>query len=255
MKNPALLSWVIFTAISCNSQNSGHSGSKSNGLALANLKGKVSRMQKTLHQVKNSTCPAAGCGNIKQQITLYNEKGNSVESYSINENGDTAFISKYFYNRHNQCKEIDKYNRNVLIGKEVNTFEGNKLLEVKIYNEYGESGNVNHYEYSGDELLGGKVLNDKGDLISSFQNKYAGGQIDTLIERDMNGEVSTITKYFRNKDQDVIASTVYYPKIKEEIKVMFEYEFDRAGNWTRQTQRFNGDIVQIIIRNISYYND
>lgn len=255
MKNLSLLSWIIFTILSCNLQNSGHSASKSNDLALANMKGKVSRMQETLHQVKNSTCPAAGCDNINQQIKLYNEKGNMVESYSINENGDTAFISKYIHNRHNQCKEIDKYNRNVLIGKEVNTFEGKKLLEVKVFNEYGETENINQYEYSGDELVGGKVLNDKGDVISSFQSKYEGGQIDTMIEKDVNGEISTITKYFRNKDQDVISSTIYYPKTKEEIKFMFEYEMDSVGNWTRQTQRFNGDIVQIIIRNIFYYND
>jgi hypothetical protein len=255
MKHLVLLSWIIFTVISCNLQNSGHSGLKSNGLALANLKGKVSRMQETLHQVKNSTCPAAGCDNIKQQITLYNEKGNLVESYSINENGDTAYISKYIYNRHNQCKEIDKFNRTVLIGKEENTFEKNKLIEVKLYNEYGETENVNQYEYSGDELLGGKVLNDNGEVISSFQNKYEGGQIDTMIEKDINGEVSTIAKYFRNKEQDVIASTIYYSKTKEEIKYMFKYEFDEAGNWIKQTQLFNGDIVQIIIRNIYYYND
>jgi hypothetical protein len=255
MKYPVLLSCILFTVISCNLQNSSHTDSNRNDLALANLRGKVSRMQMTLHQVKNSTCPAAGCDNINQQITLFNEKGDLIKSYNINENGDTAFISEYVRNRHNQCKEIDKFKGNVLVGKEVNTFERNKLMEAKVFNEYGEAENINQYEYSGDKLIGGKVLNDKGEIISSFQNKYSDGQIDTLIERDVNGEVSAITKFHRNKDQDVISSTIYYPKTKEEIKFIFEYEMDSAGNWTRQTQRFNGDIVQIIIRNISYYHD
>jgi hypothetical protein len=170
-------------------------------LELANLKGRVSRVRSTVFQVKNSVCPPANCGvSCKQTITSYNEKGKIMGTCCINDDGDTVMISKYVYDRRQRCKEIDKYSKNELAGREVN------------------------------------------------------GQVDSLQELDINGKVATITRHFRNENQDVILSSVNYPERDEEVKFSFQYEYDGQHNWTQQKQLFKGDIIQIIVRNISYYD-
>ncbi len=73
MKHFTLLFIFAFLALSCNQKKS---ETNKSDLELANLKGRVSRVQSTVFQVKNSVCPAANCGvSCKQTITSYYEKG------------------------------------------------------------------------------------------------------------------------------------------------------------------------------------
>ncbi len=251
MKHFTLLFIFAFLALSCNQKKSEPNKSD---LELANLKGRVSRVQSTVFQVKNSVCPAANCGvSCKQTITSYNEKGKIMGTCCINDDGDTVLISKYVYDRRQRCKEIDKYSKDELAGREVNEFDGDNLSRVVVFNEYGEPDNIYKYEYPRSDMSVRRILDSKSEALSSCRYFFVNGQIDSLQEMDVNGNVATITKHFRNENQDVILSRVNYPERDEEVKFSFQYEYDGQHNWTQQKQIFNGDIVQIIVRNILYY--
>lgn len=251
MKHFTLLFIFAFLALSCNQKKSEPNKSD---LELANLKGRVSRVQSTVFQVKNSVCPAANCGvSCKQTITSYNEKGKIMGTCCINDDGDTVMISKYVYDRRQRCKEIDKYSKDELAGREVNEFDGDNLSRVIVFNEYGEPENIYRYEYPRTGMSVGRILNSKSEILRSFKNFYVDGQVDSLQELDINGKVATITRHFRNENKDVVLSSIHYPERDEKVKFSFQYEYDGQHNWTQQKQIFNGDIVQIIVRNIFYY--
>ena len=73
MKQLAGLLFVVFFAFSCNSRNSDISELSKSDLASANLKGKVWKIQKTIHRVgDNCRCPAAERDECNQ--ASFNEK-------------------------------------------------------------------------------------------------------------------------------------------------------------------------------------
>jgi len=255
MKKIAGVLMVVLLIFSCNVNRNESIHSIKSDLEHENLKGKVAKIQKVYHQVNSSTCPAAGCADINKIMSFYNEDGNLIETIGFNENGDTAVVSRFKYDRQSKCIGIDKYSKNSTAGKEKNIYEGNLIKEVKVYNEFNELVTTCQYEYSGNYISSGKICDNHGDIMSSFNNFFLNGQLDSLVERDNNGQPVTISKYYRNQDQDVIASILLYPKSQEAFKLIYEYEYDSVGNWIKQTQKIDGDIVQIVIRNIEYVNN
>jgi len=51
----------------------------------------------------------------------------------------------------------------------------------------------------------------------------------------------------------VIESVFTKSGMNSEYKLTFDYEYDKEGNWIKKTQFYNGEIVVIIMRNITYY--
>jgi hypothetical protein len=173
----------------------------------------------------------------------------------MDENGDTALVSRYIYNRQGVCSEIDKYSGGKLIGKLINVLQGATVIEAKEYNEEGAIENIYKYEYSENEISAGKVLNTAGEVVSSFNYEFLNGQISSQIEKNSTGDLWTVTKYKRNSNNDIIETIKSYPNDANEYKPTFEYEYDDQGNWVKQTQFYEGEIAGIIVRNITYYNN
>jgi hypothetical protein len=251
MKKLIYYAMVVIIAVSCKSEKS----NLQSDLEAANLKGKVWKIEKTIHNANaKSCCPAGQKDECKQALYVYNEKGNLVENSTVDDNGKILITTKYVYNRHDVCSEISKYSGNKLVGKEANILQGDKIIAVKVFDEDGANENIQKYEYSGNEIIGGTTLNKAGEVVSSFHNEYLNGQLDSQTEKDGNGDIATITKYKRNSHNDVIESIFTNPKMNTEYKLTFDYEYDDKGNWIKQTQLYNGEIAGIIMRNITYYN-
>ena len=220
----------------------------------SNLKGKVWKIEKTIHKADAKVrCSCGEREECNQTRYVYNEKGNLVESATIEIDGKILITSRYIYNRDGACKEIDKYSGEKLVGKEVNILQGDNLLEVRLFNESGINENVCKYEYSGDDVSDGTTYGAAGEIVSSFHNDYVNEQLDTQTEKDNRGNITVITKYKRNRNDDVIESILYNHKMNSEYKLTFDYEYDKAGNWIKKTQFYNGKIAGIIMRNITYY--
>jgi hypothetical protein len=251
MKQSAGLLLIAVFAFSCKSEKS----NLQSDLEASNLKGKVWKIEKTIHSADaKSCCPAAQKDECKQALYVYNEKGFLVENSTIDDNGKILITTNYIYNRHDVCSEISKYSGDKLVEKEVNTLQGDKLTEVKVFNEDGTNENIIKYEYSDNEITDGTTLNSAGEVISSFHNEYINGQLNSQTQKDHNGDITTITRYKRNSHNDVIETIFINPKINTEYKITFDYEYDNEGNWTKQIQLYNGEIAGIIMRNITYYN-
>ncbi len=245
-----LLTLVLF--YSCNSEKRNYQSD----LEESNLKGKIRKVEKTIHNAdeKITTCPCGEKEECKQTLTVYNEKGKLTESVTLDIDGKILVTSRYIYNRQDLCKEIDRYTGKNLVGKEVNIFHGGQLKEVKVFNADGAAENVYTYEYSGGAVLSGTTLDDNGEIIGAFHNEYLNGQLDSQTKKDKNGNITLVTKYMRNANNDVTESIFTYPLMNTEYKMKFDYEYDNQGNWIKQIQIYNGEIVTIITRNITYYH-
>lgn len=224
-------------------------------LTESNLKGKVWKIEKNIHNADAKVRCACGEREECNQTTyVYNEKGNLAESAAIEIDGKILITSRYIYDRDGACKEIDKYSGEKLVGKEVNILKGDKLMEVTTFDKNGVSENVCKYEYTGDDVSDGTTYNAAGEIVSFFHNEYLNGQLYSQTEKDKSGDITVITKYKRNGNNDVIESIFNNPKINGEYKLTFDYEYDKEGNWIKKTQLFNGKIAGVVMRNITYYN-
>lgn len=71
--------------------------------------------------------------------------------------------------------------------------------------------------------------------------------------KEISDYVINITKFKRNTNNDIIESVILVSKNNKEYKITFEYEYDSTGNWIKQTKIYNGQIENIILRNIEYF--
>ena len=201
MNKSVILLMIAFIAFSCKSEQS----QLKSDLAVANLKGNVWKIDKTIHNANgNCVCPAAMKTECNQSKYVYDEKGNLLESYTIDENGSINDSSKYVYNRRGVCSEIAKFSGRKSVGKEVPVLQGERVTGVKIYNENGTIETTLDYVYSGDEISEEKTLNGNGDVVSSIQKEFLNGQLVSQTEKDNNGNVQTIRKFKRNASNDAV---------------------------------------------------
>jgi hypothetical protein len=251
MKKIALILLVIVFVISCKSERY----TPITDLEASNLKGNVWKIEKTIFKAGDkSKCPCSGLNEDKQTFYTFDNKGNLTESSKVDEDGNIVLISRYLYNRRGVCREIaDFLPGGKPAGKEVNIVSGEKVTEIKVYDEEGNIEKTCKYNYSGSELLEAKIFNKEGDLVSSFQNQYLNGQIETRTDRNILLNTSVITRYKRNASNDVSEYTVTNMPDNTAFKITMEYEYDDQGNWIKQTQVYNGEIEGIILRNITYY--
>lgn len=247
MNKSLLLSAIAIIVFSCNSQSP-----QKSDLASANLKGKVWKISRTT----NETGESCGCvikTDCNQSESVYNEKGNLTVYYTVDENKVTNDSSVYLYNSRGICKEIAKYSLRKPAGKEVPLVKGGKINGYKIFNEKGlPEANVN-YVLTGDEITEENTFDSNGKALSKVLKEFSNGQLVTVTEKDGDGNVKSISRYKRNPSNDVVECLTTIIKDNKEFKLTYEYEYDNAGNWVKQTQFYDGAIINIIIRNIEYF--
>lgn len=250
MKKAAILLLIAIIALSCKSEKS----QLKSDLEAANLKGNIWKIDKTIHSTDSKcACPAGMKIECNKSKFVYNKKGNLTKSYKIDENDSINERTEYIYNSQGVCTEMVTYKGEKLVEKEVPVLQGVKTTGCKIYNENGTVETTCDYVYSGDEISEEKTLNTKGEVISLVQNEYLNGQLVSQTERDSNGDVISINKFKRNTSNDIVESVILVSKYNKEYKITFEYEYDSSGNWIKQTKIYNGQIENIILRNIEYF--
>jgi len=184
---------------------------------------------------------------------VYDSKGNLLESYTIDENGIINDSSKYIYDRTGICTEITRFSGKKSSGKEVPIIERGKVTGVKTYDENGKIESSVTYIYSGDEVSEEKTLNGNGDLVSTVQKEFLNGQLVSQTEKDNAGNIINISKFKRDVSNDIIECLFTLTKDSKEYKITYEYEYDAAGNWIKQTKFYDSQIVNIVVRNIEYF--
>lgn len=250
MKQIAAICLLAATAFSCQNDQS----VVKTHLELANLKGSVRMVDKTVHNAEaKSVCPAADKLEANQSTYVYNKSGNLEESSMIDPNGRVTEVSKYIYNKRGRCIGIDKFTGDTKTGREVPVLDGGKMTELKVYDRDNTNIITYRYVYSGDDISVTRTIDREGNESSSVTNEYVNGELVSQTERDGNGDIKSISRFVRNPSNDVTEYIISVPKNNEEYRFNFEYEYDEAGNWVRQTQYYDGRIVNIVIRNITYF--
>jgi hypothetical protein len=247
MKKSVVFLSLVLIFFSCSSQFP-----QKSDLASNNLKGRVWKVSRKT----NETGESCGCvikTDCSQSEYVYNEKGNLTVYYTIDENKVTNDSSSYSYTKNGSCIEILKYSLNKPVGKEVPVVKGGKVTGLKIYNEKGElEANVS-YVYTGDEITEEKTTDINGKSIGLILKEYSNGQLVVQTDKDAEGNVKSISKYKRNASNDVVECLTTIIKDNKDFKLTYEYEYDSAGNWVKQTQTYDGAIINIILRNIEYF--
>jgi len=241
---------LAIIAISCNSNQT--------DLKESNIKGKVWKIQESSfegeekfgkYQIGDKNYSGHG-------LYVFNDFGNLLESHSLSRNGASKEVSKYLYNSNNICTEISTYSEDKLKNKQVNVIQGNKITEVKLFDENGELENFYRYEYSGNYIVSGKILDKKKKLTRIWQNKLNNGIVKSQTVKDSLENIEYVVKYNRNNNGDVIEQIISYVEDSTEYKYSFNYDYDKKNNWIKQYQfDKEGKIKDIIIRNIFYFSD
>lgn len=78
-------------------------------------------------------------------------------------------------------------------------------------------------------------------------------QLVAQTEKDNNGNVIRTSKFKRNANNDISECLTVIAKDNKEFKLTYEFEYDGAGNWIKQTQFYDGAIINISLRNIEYF--
>src|SRR5450759_1903681 len=129
MNKSVILLMIAFIAFSCKSEQS-HVKSD---FALTNLKGSVWEIDKTIHETGH-TCGCVLKTDCNQSKYVYNEKGNLLTWYTIDEYGLINDSTNYNYNKRGVCSEIAMFIRNKPVGKQIPVLQGEKITGYKIYN-------------------------------------------------------------------------------------------------------------------------
>jgi len=234
---------------------SGNSTQMRTDLEAANLKGKVMKVEKKLHNATGkAVCPGAESMNCNNSVFVYNEKGFLTETSEGDDGGMIMARNEYKYGSDGKLKEIIKYAGDAIKNRDLNTYENGLLKEVKVVNDIDSVETIYNYDYNGRDIVSGKVLNSSRELISSFKNEIQNGQILVQRQFDKEGKEYSVSKFTRNEKNDITEYNISTQATQSEYKVAVEYEYDENGNWIKQTQKFNGEIIAIILRTITYYN-
>lgn len=241
---------IAVVATSCNTKKS--------DLEENNIKGKVWKIQVTIFEGEEKF----GKYQIGEKdydghyLYIYNEIGNIIEHHTLDREGKSKSISKYIYNDDNLLEEISTFKDNKLKRKQVCSFDGKKLIEIRLFDEKGELENIYKYDYKKNVISKVKVLNKSGKMLNTFENDYKSGLLNSQTVKDSNNKVIRIEKFKRNKNKDIIEILLIYPQDSTEYKYTFDYEYDKKGNWTKK-YIFNkdGKIENILVRDIIYHNE
>ena len=160
--------------------------------------------------------------------TAFNKPAKEV----VNNYGDET-IYTYTYDEHENvisCKTERKFaDRDSYSYEEIyeNTYEGDKLVEVKCYND-GTLEEYTKYDANGNEILRVYYFGDDGEESSRYETIYdTNGNVLKRIEKW--DEKSNITTYTYNSKGDCIEAVETYG---DEERSRITYNYDDNGNCT-----------------------
>jgi hypothetical protein len=219
-----------------------------------NLKGKVWKISQTIHETGGGClCPAAEKTECNITNSLYDKHGNLVSSTDIDEDGKAAHVTKFIYNRFDICTSIERYTGEGLLSREIPVLKGTLVTGLKIYDQNGLNNTTYKYKYAGSQIAEELVCDNEGHTTSTILNEYDGGQLSKQTEKDASGNNKSISTFTRNNNNDITEMRVSLAGDTTMYRIIFSYEYDKEGNWIKKTQMYNGEIINIVTREIEYY--
>lgn len=221
-----------------------------------NLKGRVWKISSTIHETGGGClCPAAEKIECNNSVSVYNKNGNLISITGIDDEGKVALNSRFTYNRHGICKEIEIFKGTTLVSREIPVFDKALMTGLKVYDEDGNNNSASKYIYTGDKVSEEQFTDKSGNIKETFLNEYKEGQLVKQTEKDASGNIISETVYTRNNNNDISEMMVTLTGDTTMYRITFDYEYDLTGNWIKKTQMYNGEIIDIVTRDIEYIED
>jgi len=253
-----------------------------NDLSILELKGRVKTFTETMYSIVDSLKDNIGKNPIFYTDTVsYNEKGYRIESrfffllFSIEK-----YTYKYDANG-NKIEQTDYDTSGRSIGMHTYKYDekGNKIEQID-YDTNGRSVWKYNYKYDDKEnlieviqYLYDNFFNRKTYKYDKKMNKieecnYFGD--GSLIEKDIfkydtkgnkienrhyksNGIMDKKYIYKYDEIGNKIEWTFYDQNGKLDKKYVYKYDYDKTGNWIKQTVFLQNQLYQVIVREIQYY--
>lgn len=193
-----------------------------------------------------------------------------IEKYSYDENENLIEIT-YTLEESGLINRMEEHS----IEKKVSEFIANQgVKEVdRLVLKYSEKNKLIESEsYSENELLSKTAFGyDDLDKVMK-ETKYCINKVNRLVRNEYSiynnrgyriyheqgnrqGELMIYERHRYNEKMDVLE--FYTNDLPEgiETKCLYEYEYDKNGNWTKRYSTINGVLLIKTIREITYYNE
>lgn len=223
----------------------------------------------------------------------YNKKQSKIEWERYNVFNDTEnFIVYYIYdNKGNQIKK-NIYEKEELVERHTYKYDKkNNLIEYKWFNRDGslrflrtykydsngnqielnwhEIGSPSHNRYTSKYNKKGQKIKEDLDVYS--KNTFVSHDTKWIYKYNSKGNLIKVYKYWFNKkykendylyetflykydtNNNEIERTIYDTNGNLERKYTCKYQYDKKGNWTKQTHYVDGVVVEKYERVYEYY--
>ena len=229
---------------------------KRNGLDELNLKGDVVKYYQTQYEAeeKFGKWELGDKSYYGHSLMIFNDDGFVKEQQSLNKDGsiDMRYVNSFKDGLLSETSSFDENDK--LKAKSVYNSSGGKIVSSKEYDEEGKLEREINYNYKGELIASVEILKN-GTVTSKFENFFSGDQLDKQIHYDSLGQVSSISKYKRNSNDDISKYQSLDEGGKVDYEVEWEYEYDDKGNWIKQYDKNDGKIENISVRKIIYKED
>jgi len=277
---------VFLTTISCSNKLFNNSDSVENNSKLQTYTRKNSDLVenspkvKTYTEILNVYMHSRGrFGDLKATSEHYRDKkvilnkfGNIEETIITYPNEESTIINKYFYNDKNQLiKKIEKSrflpDTSFTIVETEYTYVKNKLATEISRNNKANGYSIKNYKYSFDN----RTINSTSYYINtdSIENDTLVTQYDKTILNKYGLKQENYYTYKNNKvkgsssgkiiytynDKNLLFTEEIFDTDKDELQEtrIYTYKYDKFGNWIEKARVSNNMLVNIILREITYY--
>ena len=175
-----------------------------------------------------------GDGKLNEKISYsYDEKGMLITEMKYDENEKLKYKNVYTYNEKAWCTQQQEYMYETLYDVYTNKYDANgNLTEVKFHTYITDTDVKDYtantkYDTEG-RWIENSQINEKGKLVTRTSATY-----------DAMGNQVSYTEYTPDG------------KIKEKNTNTFEY--DKTGNWIKQSYFTNGKLVSVTVREFMYF--
>lgn len=193
----------------------------------------------------------------RKTISSYNEDGDLIEELQFNADGSNDDRFTYKYEFINNCKIIERKaydkNGNLIVKILFNYSENGKLLELIRYNSNGDLSGREIYKYNNiGKLAEENWISSGGSIYKIFIYKYD-DKGDLVETKEYDGNINHIEGIMKYENGNIIEDSEFVNGNLRQ-RITYTYEFDKIGNWVKQTKFENTFPKYVIEREIKYFN-
>ena len=262
--------------------NAGNTDIKYNDWAKSNLKGKIKSVRESYYRAEKQP------GNTEKSFesrggfeTVFNTQGYKISYTAHESDGRISSKSLYKYDDKNNLIEEEKYYGDELSFRELYTYndKGNliekttldpdgKLTLRQLYKNNDRGNIIEERHHNNEDVFYNKIVFEydernnlteenhyDADDLHCRKTKYKYDDTGNRIEEDFHSLLDDTFDYNTQFQYDTKGNVIErLDPLDKSGRLLYEYEFDKTGNWIRSTTLKNGAKLSMIEREIKYFD-